>query len=63
MVRLAARLSGENTMKIKTNIRAGAGGSANSGGTNAKHSGVDNTPSPPPPPPVYYPPVGRCVGY
>ncbi len=43
-------------MKIKTNVRAGAGGASGAG---------HNTPgdnSPITPPVVYYPPVGRCVG-
>lgn len=46
----------EEIMKIKTNVRAGAGGASGAG---------HNTPgdnSPITPPVVYYPPVGRCVG-
>lgn len=49
-------------MKIKTNLRAGSGGSSSSistgatGGTStSRHTGVDPTP----PPPVYT----RCAGY
>ena len=56
-------------MKIKTNIRAGAG--ANAGGVKAGgasgvgHNSTNSTPDgvPPPPPPVYYPPGTRCAGY
>jgi hypothetical protein len=47
-------------MKIKTNIRAGAGGSVKSGGASGvgKNSSTPDV-TPPPPPPVYY---SRCVG-
>ena len=46
-------------MKIKTNIRAGAGASG------VGHNSTNSTPDvvPPPPPPVYYPPGTRCAGY
>lgn len=59
-------------MKIKTNIRAGQGGSTstdstsvdtstssgvNSGGVNSNKASGGKTVV------VYYPPVGRCVGY
>jgi hypothetical protein len=63
-------------MKIKTNVRAGSGGSTASststvadtslvsgkGGVN-QHTGIDNTVVAAPPPVVYYPPVARCAGY
>jgi hypothetical protein len=52
-------------MKVKTNLRAGAGGrcagggggSANSGGAGGGHNSTT-----PDPVPVYVPPVSRCVG-
>ncbi|HEY8003095.1 MAG TPA: hypothetical protein VIE16_02650 [Phenylobacterium sp.] len=58
-------------MKIKTNIRAGSGGSVNSGGTNAggaSGGGHNSTgevqvePVSPPPPVIYYAPGTRCAG-
>jgi hypothetical protein len=52
-------------MKVKTNLRAGSGGSANSGGAsgNGHNSSGDSTsPVPVYVPPVYVPPVSRCVG-
>jgi hypothetical protein len=50
------RQKGE-AMKIKTNLRAGAGGASGAGGnsTGAKHTGLDEKPMPPMPP--------RCAGY
>jgi hypothetical protein len=59
-------------MRIKTMIRAGSGGGANSGGVNAggasggghnsSETEVQVEPVTPPPPPVYYPPGTRCAG-
>jgi len=46
-------------MKIKTNIRAGAGGpsSTSSSASGQKHTGIDD------PVVVVVVPLGRCVGY
>ena len=56
-------------MKIKTNLRAGAGGrcagggGANSGGVNGGGaSGGGHNSTTPDPVPVYVAPVSRCVG-
>jgi hypothetical protein len=46
-------------MKIKSNIRAGAGSQKR--GTSVDSTSV-STPAVVAPPVVYYPPVGRCVG-
>jgi hypothetical protein len=50
-------------MKIKSNVRAGAGGASGAG---QNHSGLDNVAPAPvyaaPVTPVYYSPVSRCVG-
>jgi len=48
----------ESNMKIKTNVRAGSGGtSTNSGGVNGGHSSqTNNTVG------FYVPPISRCVG-
>lgn len=56
-------------MKIKTNIRAGQGGSTSGGGTSGGASGgghnggeVQVEVEAPPPPVVYYPAGTRCAG-
>ncbi len=48
-------------MKIKTNLRAGAGGASGAGGNSAASGkGLHDASAVPPPPPVYY---TRCAGY
>ena len=58
-------------MKIKTNLRAGAGGrcaggggstSTGGGSTNSGGAGGGHNSTTPDPVPVYVPPVSRCVG-
>jgi hypothetical protein len=54
-------------MKIKTNIRAGSGGTTSGGASGAGHNSTGEVQvepvTPPPPPIVYYPPGTRCAGY
>jgi hypothetical protein len=67
--RAMARSTGVSSMKIKTNIRAGQGGSTTSGGVNSggvnaggasgggkNSSGINNTVG------FYVPPTTRCAG-